>query len=139
MLSLPALSLVSFSENGRFRNFCLLLATLCLISGGRSLPLDRTNDRLFFSTVLRNPHSVNTLIPIGGVSPMFRFVGTNQFVGLKKRRERVGPIQPFLAKKYDRNCFFSPVQCMLSFKDGSNSMGSNSEVLHFEAGRRRRR
>uniref|UniRef100_A0A914HVP0 Secreted protein n=1 Tax=Globodera rostochiensis TaxID=31243 RepID=A0A914HVP0_GLORO len=122
MLSLPALSFVSSSENGRFRNFCLLLATLCLISG-----------------VLRNPHSVNTLIPIGGVSPMFRFVGTDQFVGLKKRRERVGPIQPFLAKKYDRNCFFSPVQCMLSFKDGSNSMGSNSEVLHFEAGRRRRR
>ncbi|KAL3100039.1 hypothetical protein niasHS_001965 [Heterodera schachtii] len=43
----------------------------------------------------------------------------NKFVGLEKRRPNFGRI---VGQKYDRNCFFSPVQCMLSFREGSNFM-----------------
>ncbi|KAL3095696.1 hypothetical protein niasHT_020183 [Heterodera trifolii] len=101
-------------------SFLLMLAMLFdRISSGRSLPLGPTNDRIFFSNALRNPN--NILLQFGTVPPqMLQFEDTaNKFIGVEKRRQKFGRI---VGKKYDRNCFFSPVQCMLSFREGSNYM-----------------
>ncbi|KAL3100029.1 hypothetical protein niasHS_001955 [Heterodera schachtii] len=90
-----------------------------LISSGRSLPLGTTNERIFFSSALRNP--TNILLQLRTVLPqMLQFADMdNKFVGLEKRRQKFGRI---IGKKCDRNCLFSPVQCMLSFREGSNFM-----------------
>ncbi|KAL3110163.1 hypothetical protein niasHT_015766 [Heterodera trifolii] len=115
MLFLRPSSLFSSAENGRFRLFLLMSSTVFLIANGRSLP---TKGKL--SKMLSDLNGVKSFVSsAGSVSPMVRFVGTDKFGGLEKRRERNGQTQPFLANKYQRNCFFSPVQCMLSFQDGT--------------------
>ncbi|KAL3097712.1 hypothetical protein niasHT_020186 [Heterodera trifolii] len=102
-------------------SFLLMLAMLFdLLSSGRSLPLGSTNDRIFFSNALRDPN--NILLQFGTVPSPLQFPDTNnKFVGVEKRWPKFGRI---VRKKYDRNCFFSPVQCMLSFREGSNFMGN---------------
>ncbi|KAL3108996.1 hypothetical protein niasHT_012558 [Heterodera trifolii] len=102
-------------------SFLLILAMLFdQISSGRSFPIGPTNYRIFFSNALRNPNNI-LLLQFGTVPPpMLQFADTaNKFVGLEKRRPNFGRI---VGQKYDRNCFFSPVQCMLSFREGFNFM-----------------
>ncbi|KAL3109002.1 hypothetical protein niasHT_012564 [Heterodera trifolii] len=100
-------------------SFLLMLAMLSdLISSGRSLPLGSTNDRSFFSKALRRPN--NILLQFGTVPPpIFQFDG---LIGLRKHLQKLGFVH---ARKYDRNCFFSPVQCMLLFRDGSKLKDSH--------------
>ncbi|KAL3108993.1 hypothetical protein niasHT_012555 [Heterodera trifolii] len=121
-LSFPSLILRQIRPSFcRCFSFLVILAMLFdLITSGRSLPLGPTNDRIFFSNALRNHNNI-LLLQFGTVpSPMSQFAETaNKFVGLEKRRQKFGRI---VGKKYDRNCFFSPVQCMLSFREGSNFM-----------------
>ncbi|KAL3097708.1 hypothetical protein niasHT_020182 [Heterodera trifolii] len=102
-------------------SFLLMLAMLfVLISSGRSLPLGSSKDRIYFSNALRDPKDL-VLQLVTVPPPMFKFADfSNKFVRLEKRRRQFGPVQ---AKKYERNCFFSPVQCMLVFRDGSKLYG----------------
>ncbi|KAL3097730.1 hypothetical protein niasHT_029926 [Heterodera trifolii] len=95
-------------------SFLLMLAMLFdLISSGRSLPLGPTNERIFFSKALRRPNKI--LLQLATVPPpMFQFDG---FIELDKHWQKLGFVHA--SRKYDRNCFFSPVQCMLLFRDGS--------------------
>ncbi|KAL3077751.1 hypothetical protein niasHT_035930 [Heterodera trifolii] len=102
-------------------SFLLMFAMLfVLISSGRSHPLGSTNDRIYFSNALHDPKDI-VLQLVTVPPPMFKFADfSNKFVRLEKRRRQFGPVQ---AKKYERNCFFSPVQCMLVFRDGSKLYG----------------
>ncbi|KAL3068516.1 hypothetical protein niasHT_030807 [Heterodera trifolii] len=121
MLLLPAflrLSVAPSADNGNRRHFNLLCFStiFCvLITNGQSLPLDPTNGRLFFVALLRDSDSLNTFLPpIGTGTPMYQFVGTADQIADMKKRRRDG---------YDRNCFFSPVQCMLMFKQQQQFKG----------------
>ncbi|KAL3102701.1 hypothetical protein niasHS_001263 [Heterodera schachtii] len=101
-------------------SFLLILAMLFdLISSGRSFHWAQPTIEVSSPKHYGNRPN-NILLQLGTVPPpMFPFDG---FIGLRKHWQKLGFVD---ARKYDRNCFFSPVQCMLLFRDGSKLKDSH--------------
>ena len=126
----------------------LLAAALLLLGdqfsqplGAQALPVaavDENGRGVFFAALLRDADGRSSLVPLSN-APMFRFLATPTMAEQQKKRRDLGGRrqQPMLAKKYDRNCFFSPVQCTL--QQWSDGNPAEEVLLGGGAGKRRRR
>jgi len=86
--------------------FCALTALCAWVEGAHAVPRYRLSYALF-----RGENGVaDQLIPVNQVYLVPGASSENNNAQVPIKRVAVG-------KKYDRNCFFSPIQCMLSFKE----------------------
>lgn len=96
------------------------------------------SDKVYFAALLRGVDGRSSLVPLSG-TPLFRLLAASSPLTeqqQKKRRDLSAMDRQLLAKKYDRNCFFSPVQCTLQQWNDGNSAAD--EVL-LGGGMRKRR
>nr|CAD2176905.1 unnamed protein product [Meloidogyne enterolobii] len=125
--------------------FWAFLLVLNFMEKIEAMPIDN-NREIYLATILRDSDGQAALIPIENDQLLQFFAQPkNEIAKQRKRRRDLNSLElmarqqetPFLAKKYDRNCFFSPVQCTLQqWGDGNPA---EDVLIGGGSGRRRRR
>ncbi|KAL7072788.1 hypothetical protein ACQ4LE_008282 [Meloidogyne hapla] len=125
--------------------FWAFLLILNFMEKIEAMPIDN-NKEIYLATILRDSDGQAALIPLEN-EQLLRFFAQPkiEIAKQRKRRRDLNSLEllarqqetSFLAKKYDRNCFFSPVQCTLQqWGDGNPA---DDVLIGGGSGRRRRR